>query len=255
MLSTPLDHHTPAGDVKYRAIAKKRQKLLQTIKWTGNSYALETHVSNHCHAYDDIRECSTHITVPVPSNPQRVEYLIDSITSKDITLQASIGVVRANTNNMRNDFEGVANILIEIDPYRRSTRTNTSDANFSAIDMSAGRGNTGVDLCFHPKHKFLELTQEQKDELTNWLSTNDGKKAKKSFFSLKKKTNSDTTGDIKNKRNSDGNAGSNWKRKTKNALKSDKGLKSVMAILAEAETSNQSFASALSTVALPPIQS
>ena len=37
------------------------------------------------------------------------------------------------------------------------------------------------------------------------------------------------------------------------SLNSDKGLKSVMAILAEAETSNQSFASALSTVALPPI--
>ena len=35
------------GDVKYGAIAKKRQNLLQTIKWTGNSYALETHVSNH----------------------------------------------------------------------------------------------------------------------------------------------------------------------------------------------------------------
>ena len=43
------------------------------------------------------------------------------------------------------------------------------------------------------------------------------------------------------------------RKKTKNALKSDKGLKSVMAILAEAENSNQSFASALSTVALPPI--
>ena len=39
----------------------------------------------------------------------------------------------------------------------------------------------------------------------------------------------------------------------RNALKSDKGLKSVMAILAEAETSNQLFASALSTVALPPL--
>ena len=38
----------------------------------------------------------------------------------------------------------------------------------------------------------------------------------------------------------------------KNALKSDKRLKSVMAILAKAETSNQSFDSALSTVALPP---
>ena len=39
----------------------------------------------------------------------------------------------------------------------------------------------------------------------------------------------------------------------RNALKSDKGLKSVMAILAEAETSNQSFASALYKVALPPV--
>ena len=239
--------------MKYRAISKKRQTLLQTIKWTGNSYALETHVYNHRQAYGDLRECSTHITVPVPSNPQRVEYLIDSITSKDSTLQASIGLVRANTNNMGNDFEGAANILIEIDPYRRSTRTNTRDSNVSAIDFSAGRWNTGVDLCFHHKHKFFELPQEQKEELTNWLSTNDGKKAKKAFFSSKKKTNSDTTGYIKNERKSDGNAGSNWKKKIKNALKSDKWLKSVMAILAEGETSNHSFASALSTVDLPPI--
>ena len=158
---------------------------------------METHVYNHRQAYDDLREFSTHITVPVPSDTQRVEYLIDSINSKDSTLQASIGLVCANTNNMRNDFEGAANILVEIDPYCRSTRTNTRDVNVSAIDFSAGRGNTGVDLRFHTKHKFLELPQDQKDELTNWLSTNDGKKAKKAFFSSKKKkTNSDTTGDI-----------------------------------------------------------
>ena len=99
----------------------------------------------------------------------------------------------------------------------------------------------------------MGLPQEKKDELINWLSTNNGKKAKNPLFSTKKKTNSDTTGDIKNKRKSDGNAGSNRKKKTKNALKIDKGLKSVMAILAEAENSNQSFASALSTVDLPPI--
>ena len=144
--------------MKYRAIAKKRQNLLQTIKWTGNSYALETHVSNNRQVYDDLRECSTHITVPVPSDPQIVEYLIDSITSKDSTLQASIGLVRANTNNMRNDFEGSVNILIVIDPYRRSTSTNTCNANVYAIDFSAGRGNTGVDLRFHPNHKFFVIT-------------------------------------------------------------------------------------------------
>ena len=35
-------------------------------------------------------------------------------------------------------------------------------------------------------------------------------------------------------------------------MKTEKGLKAVFAILGEEETSNQSFASALSTVALPP---
>ena len=60
-------------------------------------------------------------------------------------------------------------------------------------------GNTGVDLRFHTKHKFLELPQDQKDELTNWLSINDGKKSKKALFSSKKKTNSGTTGESKNK--------------------------------------------------------
>ena len=39
----------------------------------------------------------------------------------------------------------------------------------------------------------------------------------------------------------------------RNALKSDKGLKSVMAILVKAETSDQLFVFALSTIALHPI--
>ena len=39
----------------------------------------------------------------------------------------------------------------------------------------------------------------------------------------------------------------------KNALMSDKGLKPVMAIIAEAETSNLSFTCALSTADLPPL--
>jgi hypothetical protein len=102
------------------------------------SYPLETHVSNHRQAFDDIRECSLHITVPVPSEPQRVEYLIDSVSSKDTSLQAAIGIIRANTNNMRNDFEAASTSLIEVDPYRRSTRQNNNrDANVSAIDFGA----------------------------------------------------------------------------------------------------------------------
>jgi hypothetical protein len=241
-----------AGDVKYRAIAKKRQNLLQNIKWTGMSYPLETHVSNHRQAYDDIRECATHITVPVPSVSQRVEYLIDSIASKDTTLQAAIGIIRANTNNMRNDFESASTSIIEVDPYRRSTRNNTSrQANISSIEFNAGRGTTGVDLRFHARDKFLALPQEQKDELTEWLGTNEGKKSKKDYFKEKGQK-----GDNKeNKRKGDGNAGGNWKKKLTKPMKTEKGLKAVFAILGEEETSNQSFASALSTIALPPAPS
>ena len=74
--------------------------LLQNIKWNGRSYPLESHVSNHWTAVDDLNECSAHITVAVPDQSQRVEYLIDSISCTDTTLQAAIGLVCANTNNI-----------------------------------------------------------------------------------------------------------------------------------------------------------
>ena len=210
-----------AGDAKYRAIAKKRQNLLQNIKWTGNSYPLESHISNHRQAFDDLRECALHITTNVPSDPQRVEYLIDSITSKDNTLQAAIGLIRANTNNMRNEFEIAAGSLIEVDPFRRPIRNPNRSADVSAL---AGRGSTGVDLRFHPKDKFLSLPQDQQQELREWLRTKDGQKSKKEFFMK--------SSDAKNE-----------------ALKSDKGLKTVMSILSSEEKSNMAFVQALTSSA------
>ena len=229
-----------AGDAKYRAIAKKRQNLLQNIKWTGNSYPLESHISNHRQAFDDLRECALHITTNVPSEPQRVEYLIDSITSKDNTLQAAIGLIRANTNNMRNEFETAASSLIEVDPYRRPIRNPTRSADVSAL---AGRGSTGVDLRFHPKDKFLSLPHDQQQELREWLRTKDGQKSKKEFFM---KSSNDKNEESK-KRNADTKQGGNWKKKFKKALKSDKGLKTVMSILSSEEKSNMAFVQALTS--------
>ena len=155
-------------------------------------------MSNHRQAFDDLRECAAHITTNVPGEPQRVEYLIDSITSKDNTLQEAIGLIRANTNNMRNDFEAAASSMIEVDPYRRLARNPTRNADISAI---SGRGSTGVDLRFHPKDKFLYLPQDQQQELRQWLRTKDGKKSKKEFFM---KSSNDKRGDEESKkRNAD----------------------------------------------------
>ena len=127
-------------------------------------FPLESHVSNHRNAHDELKECSDHITVPVPDDSQKVEYLIDSITCQDNTLQASIGLIRANTNNMRSDFEKAASSLIEVDPYRRGNRVtqpSNRTATISAVDFRAGRGLIGVDLRWYPHKEFMRLPQHQ----------------------------------------------------------------------------------------------
>ena len=243
-----------AGETKYRAIAKKSTNLLQNIKWNGRAYPLESHVSNHRKANDDLLECSKYITCSVPSMEQRVEYLMDSISASDPTLQAALGIVRANTNNMRSDFELAASSLIEVDPYRRTYRNNRS-ANISGanggIDFSAGRGQSGVDLRWHSRKQFLALPQEQKDELTAWLGTDAGKKTKKEYFDNQSK-------DGKRKGGEQNNA--KWKKQLKKRLKTHKGVASVMALLGKEEKKNASLVAALTQLsatsapdlALPP---
>ena len=57
---------THAGDTKYRSIVKYRSNLLQNIKWNGQNYRLEQHVSNIRTAIDNLRDCVTHIGNAVP---------------------------------------------------------------------------------------------------------------------------------------------------------------------------------------------
>jgi len=231
-----------AGETKYRSISKKRMNLLQNIKWNGRNYPFESHVSNHRQAFDDLKECSKHVTVQVPAEAQRVEYLIDSIVCNDNTLQATIGLVRANTNLMRESFERAASALIEVDPYKRAQRPapTNRNANVSGIDFHAGRGNSGVDLRWHPRREFLKLPQNQKDELMEWLGTDPGR-AHMAKYKEDRKRKSDQD----NKKNGDRDRSGNWKKKLKKAIKTPNGLKMVMATLAKEEESNASLVAAL----------
>ena len=45
-----------AGKTKYHSIMKKRMNLLQNIKGNGRTYPLETHITNHCQAFENLRE-------------------------------------------------------------------------------------------------------------------------------------------------------------------------------------------------------
>ena len=246
-----------AGDTKYRAIHKKRMTLLQGIKWNGRSYPLETHVSNHRQAVDDLKDCSTHITVAVPDPAQRVEYLIDSISCNDTALQAAIGLVRANTNNMRNDFEAAASTLIEVDPYRKSQRNGTGKggATIAAIDFGAGRGSTGVDLRWHPKKDFRNLSDDQRDELVKWMRTSEGKKhVETSRNKNTNKRNRDRGGNGGANNQNNNKSDGNWKKKFKRAIKTPKGLAHIMSVMATEEHNNNAFIAAFQSIqaALPP---
>ena len=241
-----------AGMTKYRAISKKRMNFLQNIKWNGRSYPLESHVSNHRVAYDDLRDCSNHITVPVPNDEQRVEYLIDSINCPDSTLQAAVGLIRANTNNMRQNFEDAASSLIEVDPYKRSTRSSQNSsgrqAHISAIDFSGGRGDTGVDLRWHTPKEYAKLSSDAKDELNAWLRTGEGKRHRAEA----KKKDSSGGGKRKSDDSKGGNGNKGWKKKLRSKMQTEKGLASVMSVLQEQESTNQAFVAALAASAPPP---
>ena len=136
-----------------------------------------------------------------------------------------------------------------MDPYRRATRNPSRSANVSAIDFSVGRGKTGVDLRFHPKDKFMALPKDQQDELSDWLSTKEGRKSKRQYFASKRnssgsKTDGHEDKENNGKRKSDAKA-NNWKKKFKKALKSEQGLKTVMSVLASEEKENQALVSML----------
>ena len=110
-----------------------------------------------------------------------------------------------------------------------------------------------MDLRWHPRKDFKKLSEDQRDELTKWMKTNDGKKAiKESRKEAKRKREEVPTPDKGDNKNN-----GNWKKKFKNAIKTHNGLKTVMAVLAEEEKTNQAMIAAFQAniqapVPLPP---
>ena len=110
-----------------------------------------------------------------------------------------------------------------------------------------GGGSSGVDLRWHSRKQFAELTQYQKDELTEWLSSDAGKKSKKEFFAAKKAARKEKDSDSsKGKRKNEGEPGNaKWKKQLRKRMKTPKGLAAVMSFLAKEEESNAGLVAAL----------
>lgn len=143
----------------------------------GRGYSLEKQVSNHRQAIEDLTDCSNHITVSIPDDFQRAEFLTDSIHCQDVTLQASIGLIRSDVNNMRNILKkqpvfSLKWILTvhDVEIPRPPLKT------LRLISILAGEKLvlTSVNIL---KNNFMLLEREQRDELVSWQKTPDGRSA------------------------------------------------------------------------------
>lgn len=161
-----------AGDVKYRSLRKKAMFLLQNVKWNGNNSTMESHVSKHRRAHDQITECSSHIACQIITGPQKVEYLLDSITCENHDVAAAMAIIRT-TRTKRDNFEEAASTLIEIDPYRPTRSARSGDRTGKVAAVSAGEyGETGVRLRWPTDEKeFCKLSLEKRTELLSRMAT------------------------------------------------------------------------------------
>ena len=130
---------------------------------------MEQDVSNNQTDIENLCDCATHIGNAIPNTPQMEKILLESITSQYNALQAAMGNIRSNNNGLRSDSEGASSHLIEVDPYRRSTKydpTKPNPVKVSAV-MFAVRGKTRVDLRWNTSQEFRDISSDQKDELTS----------------------------------------------------------------------------------------
>ena len=72
-------------------------------------------------------------------------------------------MVRANTNNIRHNFDAATSTLLEVEPYKSAQKLSSGpgrQSNISCIDFSGGRVSSGVDLRWHNKNKIRKLSKD-----------------------------------------------------------------------------------------------
>ena len=163
----------------------------------------------------DITRCCKHIGHTPPTKRELVLLLVGSVISTDPTLTAHIAMVTSNPTGLGMCFEDTTTNLMLADPsgstkYKPKGKQKRNGTSISSTLL--GRGGTGVDLQWYPAKEFKNLIDVQRDELTNWRNSDEGKaviadgrakaKAKQAKFSKGGNDNKIGGGDAAPKRNS-----------------------------------------------------
>ena len=114
--------------------------------------------------------------------------MIESIESTDQFMLAHIAQINRDKDVLGRNLDDVINLLIEADPVVKKTSNLKKRNSVQVSTTLAGRGEIGVNFCWHPHIEFKKLTQEQKDELNAWRETPEEQEAsKKSLEAVREK--------------------------------------------------------------------
>ena len=168
-----------AGKDKFEQLHKEKLKFLADTKWNGRQYALEKFTSQHRSAYTILEECHDHVDFQLPTTHTRVGYLLDNIVNSDPDLRAALANIRINMNGMRSDFEGAVAHLLPVCPYTKHQNEKGGTkpkAQISDVTLKGAHDSrTGVDLRWYKHSEYKKLSKEQKDELSEWQRSNEGR--------------------------------------------------------------------------------
>ena len=116
---------------------------------------------------------SQYMPVDIPTEPTRVTRLLNSIETRDQFLISAIVEVKGDEgpNGKANDFELAADYLLKMLPTR--SRDNVSSYQVSAMefdfatetDIPTKGPETSVDIRYHTKEEYSDLSLDQKEEL------------------------------------------------------------------------------------------
>ena len=122
------------GNSKWDSIVSKAESKVLTFKWNGKNsrYTLARHISSHISAQNDMVRAENHIGFQPLNEYTRVQRLLKSIESTDISIVSAITTILGDTFK-RGNFKQAADFLFLAAPIRK-TDTPENDHCISAVN-------------------------------------------------------------------------------------------------------------------------
>ena len=132
-----------AGKDIYDQLIKEAEEVLKNRQWSGTTSAtLLQHLGLHRKAYITLTKCAEHIPVEFPTGRTCVNYLIDSLQTKNPEVFAALAAVRQDDADKRINFENAFKYLAPTCPV--PAKVNKEERSLLMQMYLALKGNTLV---------------------------------------------------------------------------------------------------------------